>query len=171
MKSLTTVLLIVTAALILSGCSTAYQKQGFSGGFDESQLAPNVWKISFRGNAKTTKSKAEEFTLLRSADLTIQNGFEYFVLADSSSDSSYSSYTTPTSSTTTFNANTQGNNISGIANTNTYGGQTMHFSKPSTSNTVVMHKEKPEVQGMIYDARFICNSLGAKYQVQCGALK
>ena len=29
-------------------------------------------------------------------------------------------------------------------------------------------KEKPEVSGMVFDARFVCNSVGTKYKAHCG---
>lgn len=153
--------------IYLSGCATSYQKMGFSGGFEETQLAPNVWKVHFAGNGYTRSSRAEDMTLLRSADITLQNGFSYFVLAGSNSSTDYSSYTAPSTSVT--NVNMYGN--SGTGTTNTYGGGTHIISKPSTTNTVVMYKTKPEMPTIIYDASFICSSLGAKYEVNCGAVK
>ena len=164
-------MLYVGLSLTLTACATGYQMQSFSFGFDESQLAPNVWKVGFKGNAATSKTRAEELTLLRSADLTMQNGFNYFVLASSNTDVTYSSYTAPANSTTTFNANSYGGSTYGTARTNTTGGQTSTVAMPSSSNTVVMHKEKPEVQGMVFDAKFICDSLGRKYETRCGTLR
>lgn len=32
---------------------------------------------------------------------------------------------------------------------------------------VVMFHEKPEGQSMVFDASFVCNSLGPKYKVVC----
>jgi hypothetical protein len=34
-----------------------------------------------------------------------------------------------------------------------------------------MFKGKPDIQGMVYDAKFVCQSLGQKYEVTCGAQK
>jgi hypothetical protein len=158
-------------AFILLGCATSYQKMGFSGGFDETQLAENVWKVHFSGNGYTGRNRAEEMTLLRSADLTMQNGFRFFVLASSNSASDYSTYTTPTTSTTTANAYGSGGYAYGTANTTTYGGQTYLVSKPSTTNTVVMFKDRPQVNGVVYDANFLCNTLGSKLTVSCGTLR
>jgi hypothetical protein len=155
----------------LFGCATSYQKMGFGGGFEETQLAPNVWKVHFSGNGYTRPNRAEDLTLLRSADLTLQNGFSFFVLASSSSGKEYSTYTTPTTATT--NANVYGGNgyASGTATTTTYGGNSFLISKPSTTNTVVMFKSKPDVNSIVYDASFLCASLGAKYEVNCGVIK
>lgn len=164
-------LYLAALTFAISGCATSYQKMGFSGGFEETQLAPNVWKVSFSGNGYTRASRAEEMTLLRSADLTLQNGFTFFALAGSSSSTDYSTVTTPTTSTT--NANVYGGSgyASGTATTTTYGGHSYLVSKPSTTNTVVMYKNKPETNTIIYDAAFLCRSLGTKFEVTCGSIK
>lgn len=162
---------VIFGAIFLFGCATSYQKMGFSGGFDETQLAENVWKVHFAGNGYTGRNRAEEMTLLRSADLTMQNGYRFFVLASSNSASDYSTYTTPSTSTTTGSAYGSGGYAYGSANTTTYGGQTYIVSKPSTTNTVVMFKEKPQVNGVVYDANFLCNTLGSKLTVSCGTLR
>ena len=35
---------------VLAGCATAYQPEGLTGGFDETQLDRNVFRVSFKGN-------------------------------------------------------------------------------------------------------------------------
>jgi len=166
MKPIKAVFLV--ACIFIAGCSTPYQAEGFSGGFDEVQLSPNMWRVSFHGNGYTGKEKATNLALLRSADLTLSNGFTHFTIVDSSKDVSYSTYTQPTTTNSTFTANTYGNSTYGSVNSMSYGGQTMNISKPSTSNTIVMFERGAESQTMLYDAEFICSSLGAKYEAQCG---
>jgi hypothetical protein len=163
--------LLVTLALtiILSACATAYQPQGLSGGFTETQLDTNVFKVSFRGNGYTRAEKAEDLALLRSAELTLKKGFTHFVIVDSQYRERNGSYTIPTQSYTTANASAYGNSAYVTAHTTTTGGQTIHISKPSTSNTIMCFKEKPNIQGLVYDAQFVCNSLGNQYKVVCGA--
>lgn len=167
MRVITSLCLIVT----LSACATAYQRDGFTGGFSETQLDENVWRVTFEGNGYTREQRAEEFALLRSAELTLEKGYTHFGIAGSRSSSETGAVTTPTTSYTTGNAYSSGNYAYGSATTRTYGGQTFYVSKPSTTNTVVMFNGKPEVQGMIYDARFICQSIGQKYGIICGATK
>ncbi len=162
-------LLTFVLPITLSACATAYQPQSFSGGFAETQLDTNVFKVSFRGNGYTNPEKAEDLALLRSAELTLKNGFTHFAVIDSQYREKHGSYTTPTQSYTTANATAYGNSAYGTARTTTTGGQTFHVSKPSTTNTIMCFKEKPDTQGLVYDAQFICNSLGSKYKVTCGA--
>lgn len=165
-------LAVSLAVLIISGCATAYQKDGFSGGFNETKIAPNAWRVTFAGNGYTSRTKAEDFTLLRSADLTLQSGFQYFAIVGSNSDmSTVSSWTAPTTSTTNVTANRYGNTVTGTGTTTNYGGNTFLISKPSSSNTIVMFKTEPQGHGMIYDAKFLCDSMGSKYQIQCGTLR
>lgn len=146
--------------VMLVGCTTAYKPDGFSGGFSETQLDQNTWKVTFRGNGYTHADQASDLSLLRAADLTIQNGFTHFGIIDSKSDSEISSYTAPSTSQTSYYGT--------HAVTQHFGGNTSVNSKPSATNTIVMFKGKPDSQGMIYDASFICQSIGAKYETVCG---
>ncbi len=163
------ILIAVLFTALLSACATAYKADGFSGGFSETQLDTNVFRVSFRGNGYTRPERAEELALLRSADLTLKNGFTHFIVVDSQTREMHGSYTTPTQSYTTANATVYGNTAYGTAQTTSYGGQTIHISKPSTTNTIMCFKGKPDLQGLVYNAQYLCNSLGSKYEVVCGA--
>jgi hypothetical protein len=155
-------------AVLVSGCATPYEQEGLLGGLNETQVGPNVWRISFQGNGFTTTDRAEDFVLLRGADLALKNGFSYFGLASSRVDKSYGAITTPVTTTTNANAYVVGNTAYGSATSTSYGGNTIFVSYPSANNTVVMFRDKPDVAGVVYDARFVCKSVGAKYKVSCG---
>lgn len=161
----------VSTAVGLAGCATAYQRDGLTGGFSETQLDENVWRVKFVGNGYTDDQTAEEFALLRSAELTLEKGYSHFVLAGSRSSTKTGAFTTPRTAYTTGNAYAYGNQIQGSATTTYQGGQTFVISSPTTNNTVVMFKGKPNIQGMVYDANIICQSLGKTHNVTCGATK
>lgn len=167
----TSLIATVFTSVILMGCATGYQSQGLTGGFTETQLDINVWKVNFVGNGYTSGERAEDFAMLRSAEIAIANGFTHFAFISSKNNIESSSITTPTTSYTTANANINGNNIAGNATTRTYGGNTYVISKPSANNTVMMFKGKPNTNTITYDASFICNSLGKKYEVVCNSSK
>jgi hypothetical protein len=158
--------LLAVSFLALSACATTYHSDGYFGGFDDVALAPNVYRVSFRGNGYTSSARAEDMALLRSADLTLQKGFRYFALADARSSLASLTYTTPTQSSTRFMADRVGNHVMGSAYTTTTGGQTFIITKPSTTNIVVMFAEKPN--GVSFDAGFLCFSMGLKYKIECG---
>ena len=173
MKNIT---ILLSTALILGGCATKYQPQGLTGGFSETQLDTNVFIVTFKGNGYTNRDKANDFVLLRSAELALEHGFKYFAIVDVQQDSKISQYTTPTTATTILNANTYGSaynygnnttynaNTYGLATTTVSGGQTYNISKPRSSNTVLCFTEKP--QGFAYNAEFITKSLKQKYGIQ-----
>lgn len=163
MKSLVAVLFTA----FLYACATPYKSDGFMGGFSETQLERNVFRVSFRGNAFTRPERVEEMTLLRSAELALKNGFTYFAVIDSQSRVKLGSFTTPTQSNSTANVTAYGNSAYGSAQTTTYGGQTINYAKPSSTNTIICFKEKPDIKGLIYNAQFLCNSLGGTYGVVC----
>ena len=71
-------LLLILLGFGLIGCATAYQSHGVTGGFRETQLSENMWKVIFSGNDFTSREQASDFTLLRCAEITIQSGYRYF---------------------------------------------------------------------------------------------
>jgi hypothetical protein len=73
-------------AISLVGCATPYQPTGLLGGLKETRLSEDVWEVHFRGKSFTDEKKAKDFTLLRSAELTLRNGFSYFMLINSATD-------------------------------------------------------------------------------------
>lgn len=154
--------------LTLAGCSTPYGPSGLLGGFEETQLAPNAWRVSFTGNGFTTQEQTQDFVLLRSAELALKNRYSYFGFASESVRTTPGGVIGgPSTSATTGSAYVSGNAIYGNANTTTYPGGAYAFGFPTANSTVVMFREKPATQGMIYDAQFICSSLGAKHKTSC----
>ena len=107
-------------------------------------------------NAYTSGPKATNLALLRSADLTLQHGFRYFVIVATADDTYSSAYVAPT--TTTLNVTRTGPyTASGTAET--YGGQVYNFTFPTPSMTITCFKEKPPFQATVYDAQFASKSL------------
>lgn len=157
--------LVATVVLILQGCATAYHKSGFSGGYSETQLDENVFTVSFRGNGYTGRERVADFTLLRSAELTLEHGYKFFAIIDANSYTSNSTYTTPTQSYTTGSAYGTGNYAYGSATTTTTGGQTYNISKPGASNTIVCFVEKPD-SVFTYNAEFIYKNIRQKYDIK-----
>lgn len=156
---------MVFLALLLSGCSTAYQPQSFTGGFSETQIDENVFKVSFTGNGYTSREKASDFALLRSAELSLKNGYKFFVIVDGSNYSTNSTYTTPTTYHTNATFSSYGNTGYGHATTRSSGGQTYNIAKPNSTNTIACFKEKPEGT-FSYNADFIYKSLSEKYRIK-----
>jgi len=177
------VLIFIISFVCLSSCATAYKSQGFSGGYSETQYSENVFQVSFKGNGYTSRERASDFALLRSAEVALEHGFKYFFIVNNDNYSKNMAYTTPTHSYTsgssftngTINMNrntgTYNGTTYGSATTTTYGGQTYLISKPRTTNTILCLKEKPEGNQFVFDAEFIRNSLMTKYHINKATLQ
>lgn len=148
--------------VLLAGCATAYQPSGLSGGFTETRLDKNVFRVSFEGNGYTDTQRAEDFALLRSAELTLKHGFTHFAIMSTRSDKNVSSFTTPTQTITTGSATAFGNTAYGQARSVTTGGQTFVSENPTTTNTIFCFSGKPD-SVFTYDAAFLVQSLSEKY--------
>lgn len=160
---------LTAVAVALIGCSTPYQSYGLRGGFEETQLAPNAWRVSFTGNGFTGSEEAQNYVLLRSAELALATGYSYFGVASGSANMNpLGTYTAPSTTTTTGSANLYGGRVYGSATSVNYGGMTAAFAYPTANNLVVMFKDRPDTNALIFDAAFICRSVGAKYKVTCG---
>lgn len=148
-------------ALVLGACATAYQPDSWTGGFEEAQLVENVFRVQFRGNGMTSSTRAEEMALLRSAELTLLKGYTHFAIVDDRHSEDVATLASPAQSFTTVSG--------GGLQTTTYGGGLTFISRPRSRNTVMMFRGAPAQGGVVFDARIVCNSLGRKYDVACGA--
>jgi hypothetical protein len=96
MKRILTVLL----CLSLAGCATGYHSKGLTGGYSNMKLQDNIFKVTFNGNAYLSMEKARDFALLRSAEITIENGYKYFVVLEANGSMKIASYITPAANMT-----------------------------------------------------------------------
>ncbi len=165
--------------MLMVGCATGYQKKGFTGGFSETQLAENVFRVAFKGNQYTSRERTADFTLLRSAEVAVENGFKYFVIVKSKERTKTRSYTGPTTAQTTGKVyeNNTGTGIGGIpipgapaatfeSTTAFSATSTTNFYFPSETNTILCFKEKPETSGIVYGAEFLIKSIKTKYKIE-----
>ena len=67
------------AVLLAIGCVSSYQPRTRHTGFGETQVAPDTYRIDFVGEVQTPQLQVQDFCSLRTAEVTIQNGFAYFV--------------------------------------------------------------------------------------------
>lgn len=76
-------ILSLLAAVILAGCATPTPFEPATGsgyGFADQRIEENRYRISFRGNSLTTKEQVETALLLRAAEVTLENGYDHFVV-------------------------------------------------------------------------------------------
>jgi hypothetical protein len=158
----------VSVAIIgsmLGGCATSYQSNSFAGGFKETQLAPDVFRVSFSGNAFTSPDRVQDFALLRAAELALANGAQYFAVISSADQSRTGTYVSPGSSYTTGNVTTHGNTAQ-YSGTTTYTAPQVHtYYKPGVGMMIRIFSAKPD-GGFAFDANFIAKSIRTKYGIK-----
>lgn len=142
--------ILAIAIVFLSGCTaTSYQSLNYNGGYSETQLSENIYKVNFKGNGYTSAEQASDFSLLRCADLSLANNFKYFyVLSEQQQTDSQSYYIPPT----TYNYS------SGYSYT--AGGFGGVSQSPLSSYSIKMTNIKDD---FTYDAQFIVDSIEVKY--------
>ncbi len=81
--------LILAGSISLSACMTATPYQPATGngtavrnGYSDTQIESNRFRISFSGNSLTSRETVERYLLYRAAELTLQQGFDHFILSD-----------------------------------------------------------------------------------------
>lgn len=84
-------------ALIMSCASnpTPYQPADSNGGYSELALNKDTYAVTFQGNEETNRDRVENYALRRSAELTLKNGYKYFVKVAGNTREDLSTHTTP----------------------------------------------------------------------------
>ena len=77
------------AALTLSACATATPYHAASltdpahaDGYRELRVEPERWRVAFVGNSLTSRETVETYLLYRAAELTLQNGYDWFLAVE-----------------------------------------------------------------------------------------
>lgn len=73
-------LLAAPLALMLAACvtPTAYGPMQKGVGFSEQKITAERWRVSFRGGGGAPAAQVEDYALLRAAELTLANGYDWF---------------------------------------------------------------------------------------------
>jgi len=81
---------VLASVIGLAACETGptpYQPAaGAERGYAETKIETNRYRISFKGNSVTDKETVENYMLYRAAELTLQNGYDNFTIADRDTD-------------------------------------------------------------------------------------
>lgn len=75
----------IAAALALGGCATAttaYHPLGSDGGYRDEQLDADTFRVEFRSNGVTPRDEVQFLLLLRCAEVTLEAGFDHFIVVE-----------------------------------------------------------------------------------------
>lgn len=81
---------VALSALVLAACATVTPYQaatpGSQYGYGERRIEDNRYSITFNGNSLTERETVENYLLFRAAELTLAQGFDYFVVSRRATD-------------------------------------------------------------------------------------
>lgn len=149
-------ILIIITLLLVSACKTGnYQEFTGGVGYQSSQINNNEYNVTYTGTQSTNIKKVNDFVLLRSAEITLEQGYKYFVIIDAKN-----------------NRNQSGHNQSdlNVVNDRNYGvGQTGSWSNLSgtvdrkSEMTIMLYNKKPD--SIAYDANIILTAIRNEYGI------
>lgn len=86
MNNKKSVLALVIASGLLSACAsvTPYQPVNKGFGYSAQMLETNRYRVSFTGSTATPRQTVENYVLYQAAEVTLNSGNDYFIVASSS---------------------------------------------------------------------------------------
>lgn len=80
---------MLSVLALLVACATPYQRAGKEGGkgYFDTKLQEGVYKVTFSGNEETGVDVANDYALLRAAEVCSENGYKSFEIVSQSDDS------------------------------------------------------------------------------------
>lgn len=148
-------ILFIATLLLVSGCKTGnYQEFNGGIGYQSSQLNNNEYNVTYTGRQSTNIKKVNDFVLLRSAEITLEKGYKYFVITDAKN-----------------NRNEAGHNQTNLNVVNGRMGATQTGSWSNTSGssdrksemTIMLFNDKPD--SISYDADIISKAIQNEYGI------
>lgn len=164
--------LAMVAALTLSGCATTPSKpRTFDqlGYFSTTPLNKQTYRIAFQGHSNMSFGTAEEITLLKAAQTSVFNGFQFFKVLDDPSNRSQQRprqavvYPTPMYPYGGFGYGYR--RFPGFYDPFYNMPQVVNIDPVQVSYTIECFKDKKSAPNDAFDARLILQSLGQKYGV------
>lgn len=93
--------LALAGGALLASCATPTPYRPATGtgyartGYTDEQIESNRFRVSFAGNSLTSRETVERYLLYRAAQLTLEQGFDHFVLSERDTEKKTRTYVTP----------------------------------------------------------------------------
>ena len=157
---------IAASVIFLFGCASAaaYEPLCRNGCCDDRQLGVNVFRVTFYGNAHTSRVRLEDMDFLRAAQLTLSHGYRYFVVLQSSEDHHASSVRLPGGATTAGAWLGVVNTPAAKADESTYPA-TASAHRPVFTNIIECFRAPPSGDVTFFSAAVVAESERAKYKI------
>jgi hypothetical protein len=158
-----TQIISLCAIAFLTGCATSYKSNGFAGGYSDTQLAPDSFRVMFHGNASTSPERMQDFALLRAADVVQQHGFTCFAVVNESSSTAVEGDKTSGTSVTSGSVQTSGNKAYVTGRPTRV--QVYEFDNPQTGLLVRAFQTKPK-DIFTFEVSSLQQSIREKYGIK-----
>jgi hypothetical protein len=160
--------------LVLAGCaSTPYQRIGKAeGGYSSTRHTKDMYTVTFRGNEYSKDEQIYDYALLRSAELTKELGFAYFVVLSDADQSRTISRYHPGIAPVSYRTLSSGPNGSTYVRTTTTPGTIGGYSRtraPVYSLRIKMTATAAEAEApvsLIHEADRVVTDIKAKYRLK-----
>ena len=73
---------LLLSSLVPARWKRPYQASEGRYGYSEQQIEEDRYRVIFAGNPSTPRETVQNYLLYRSAELTVQNGYDYFTVTD-----------------------------------------------------------------------------------------
>lgn len=163
--------LIATCVVaLLSGCGlfAPYTKLANGYGYTDIRLAPDVARVTFKSVDQGRGVHIEELVLMRSAEVTLANGYRYFVVTSEERETTNSSYDEPAVSTTTEVVTRKNGEREATSSTASTAAKSTEVKQPRITQLIRCYAEAPKDAGgrVVHDAQEIWSRLAPKYDVK-----
>ena len=159
-------LLTVLASSMLLSCATPYGKYGLAGGYTDARIDANTFSISVETNGFTNQQTTSMHALFRAAELTVQNGFDFFFIVGGANSASSMTVAIPGTSTSNTTVTPAGSTAYARTTTTSTPTTFIPLAFPNSSLTIKSFTgSKPADAPNAYDARSVIEYLGPQIGV------
>ena len=83
------IVFMLFSIILISSCATTYKRASSpeSVGYYDSLLQQNMYEVTFNGNSDVSTTTAQDYALLRAAEICIENGYKTFDIINSKDNS------------------------------------------------------------------------------------
>lgn len=143
--------------LLLTSCATMYQPKGFfNGGYSEIVTSNDTFYVTFNGNQFTSNERALKYALRRASELTIKNGYSYFIVLSNVDHSTYTGYCTHQNNVTRARKDIPHRHFftTGFSSTSNYG----TICRPAVTLRIKCYKIPPKNMDVINAHYYLLNN-------------
>lgn len=169
-------LCLVVLSVVFAGCASVTPYQGIGnnkeGGYSATQHSDDSYSVTYQGTEYSQPEQVYDYALLRSAELTVECGYAYFVITsgDVRNQNTYRyNPGMPASRDTEYRTSPLGTPYTYTAYSPATAGHSYQIKIPAYTFTIKMYKEKNAVRapwGQVQEAAPLISQLKAKYKLK-----